>query len=75
MPSYPSNSELAYLNSIIVAITIVVIVEGEVTIAFERAMIFLKEGSSSSSESNTSASSEESAVQPDGGDWPAVRRS
>jgi hypothetical protein len=72
MLSRPSNCELAYLDSILVASTIVVIVESEINIDFERAMIFLMEGRSSS-ESDISAS-EGLAVQLDERDWLAVGR-
>jgi len=73
MLSRPSNCEPAYLDSILFASTIVVIVESEINIDFERAMIFLTEGRSSSSESDISTS-EGSAVQPDERDWLAAGR-
>ena len=71
-----SNSELAYLDGILVASAIVVdVVEGEINCRL-RTGDDLPDGgeASSSSESDISASSEGSAVQPDERDWPAAGR-
>jgi len=73
MPSRLSNSDLVYLDGILVASTIVIF-ESEINIGFERAIIFPTEGRLSSLESGVSASSEGSAVQPDERDRPAARR-
>jgi hypothetical protein len=70
MSSSASNSEPAYLgNVIVVAITVVVIVEGEINHLLWTGQDLLEEGKASSSKLNSSPS-EASVVQVDETSWP-----